>query len=39
MKHIFRKKDFLSLEKEADEETGQLINKVISRISPYWKVF
>ncbi len=27
------------LEKEADEETEQLINKVISRIRPYWKVF
>jgi acetoin utilization deacetylase AcuC-like enzyme len=27
------------LEKEADEETVQVINKVISRISPYWKVF
>jgi hypothetical protein len=28
------------LEKEVDEETGRLIiNKVISRISPYWKVF
>ncbi|MEN6421142.1 MAG: histone deacetylase [Smithella sp.] len=28
------------LEKEIDEETGQsIINKVISRISPYWKVF
>ncbi|HBI47744.1 MAG TPA: histone deacetylase [Smithella sp.] len=26
-------------EKEADEETEQLINKVISRIRPYWKVF
>jgi acetoin utilization deacetylase AcuC-like enzyme len=28
-----------SLEKEVDEETGQLINKVISGIRPYWKVF
>jgi hypothetical protein len=27
------------LEKEADEETGHLINKVISEIRPYWKVF
>ncbi len=27
------------LEKDADEETEQLINKVISRIRPYWKVF
>ncbi len=27
------------LEKEADEGTSQIINKVISRISPYWKVF
>jgi acetoin utilization deacetylase AcuC-like enzyme len=28
-----------SLEREVDEETGQLINKVISGIRPYWKVF
>jgi acetoin utilization deacetylase AcuC-like enzyme len=27
------------LEKEADEGTTQLINKVISRISSHWKVF
>ena len=28
-----------SLEKEVDEETGHLINNVISGIRPYWKVF
>ncbi|KQC11518.1 MAG: histone deacetylase [Smithella sp. SDB] len=28
-----------ALEKEADEEAEQLINKIISRIRPYWKVF
>jgi acetoin utilization deacetylase AcuC-like enzyme len=28
-----------SLEKEVDEETGHLINNVISGLRPYWKVF
>lgn len=28
-----------SLENGTDEETDQLVNKVISRIRPYWKVF
>lgn len=28
-----------SLEREADEETDQVIKQVISRINPYWKVF
>ena len=28
------------MEKDADEETSQsIINKVVSRIGPYWKVF
>jgi acetoin utilization deacetylase AcuC-like enzyme len=36
--HVSEEK-FSSLEKEVDEETGQLINKVISGIRPYWKVF
>lgn len=30
---------FSSLEREADEDTNQIIKQVISRINPYWKVF
>jgi acetoin utilization deacetylase AcuC-like enzyme len=33
------KEKFSSLEKEADEDTDQIIKQVISRIKPYWKVF
>jgi acetoin utilization deacetylase AcuC-like enzyme len=33
------KEKFSSLEREADEDTNQIIKQVISRISPYWKVF
>jgi transposase-like protein len=36
--HISAKRLSL-LEKEVDEETSNLINKVISGIRPYWKVF
>jgi acetoin utilization deacetylase AcuC-like enzyme len=33
------KEKFSSLEREADEDTNQIIKQVISRINPYWKVF
>jgi acetoin utilization deacetylase AcuC-like enzyme len=36
--HISEKRLSL-LEKDVDEETSNLINKVISGIRPYWKVF
>ncbi len=36
--HISQEK-LSSLEREADEDTNQIIKQVISRINPYWKVF
>jgi len=33
------KEKFSSLEREADEDTNQIIKQVISMINPYWKVF
>ena len=33
------KEKFSSWEREADEDTNQIIKQVISRINPYWKVF
>jgi acetoin utilization deacetylase AcuC-like enzyme len=35
----FSKEKLSSLEKEADDETNQVIKQVIARINPYWKVF
>jgi acetoin utilization deacetylase AcuC-like enzyme len=35
----FSKEKLSSLEREADEDTNHVIEQVISRINPYWKVF